>query len=165
MLFAISSLCQGKRETGNSERQVDPDRPLDRKRLQGDRTSGSAEQKVGTNADANANRAACSHIGAGKRPAPRTGGGCKYAPRHDPACRDSDIETNRAHHTNISFGRIRTIGSETAGHPLAGPKDQADGRRHLASERTHAGSGRLLGNRGRDERRSERNKHQRNADV
>ena len=137
-------------------------RPLDRKRLQGDRTSRSAEQEVGTNANTHANRATRTHIGAGKRSASRTCGGCKYAPRHDPTCRDSDIETNCAHNTNICLRRTGTIGSETAGHALPGPKDQADGRRHLASERTDAGSRRLLGNCWRDERRSERNKHQRN---
>ena len=38
--------------------------------MQGDRTPRSAEQEIGTNADANANRATCPHVGAGKRAAP-----------------------------------------------------------------------------------------------
>src|SRR6202008_3127717 len=51
--------------------------------------------------------------------APRLGpgGGSKSPPRHAPACRNADIETNCAHHTNIGFRRIGTTGHEPAGHP------------------------------------------------
>ena len=54
------------------------------------------------------------------------------------------------------------IGNKTASHPLPGSKDQADRGRHLARQRTHVGSRRLLGNCWRDEHRRERDEHRRN---
>ena len=51
----MTSLCQSKRETRHSKREIDSNRSFDRKRLQGDRTTRSTEQEIGTDADANAN--------------------------------------------------------------------------------------------------------------
>ena len=114
----LRSLCQRKRESRNSERQVDPDSPLDRKRLQGDRAVGAPNQDVGADANAETYGSARAHILAGELSAHRARIGRDDAPRHDFPRGDTDIKTERVHHADISFGRVSAIWNKPAGHPL-----------------------------------------------
>jgi hypothetical protein len=118
-----------------AERDVQPDRALERDRLQREGTAGAADQDVGAAADADVDVTGNADIFAGEGAGGRTEGSSEHGPGQHAARAETDVEADAVDGAVIGLGRFRLIGSEAALHRLVAADDEADARIEPAIER------------------------------